>query len=281
MLKDSQASSKSPLHSAIGALVLAVAATFAAAQAPPSTNPARPEAPSPNPVQSPQQSPALPAPIPVKAAPAPSITILEDTLIRVITAAPIDTRHAKAGESLLFTVDEDVYAENTLAIPRGASVRGVVVSARKPGRLAGSPELTLELVSLDLGGQAYRLYTSPFTVKGASKTRATERKALEGAGAGAAFGVLTDVMADKTGVENVGAAEAKVVAVTAGVGAGVGTAVSAASPGPRVLIPAEAEISFYLASPITIKPVTAKEAARLAEGLRPGGPVLYVRGDTH
>jgi len=39
-------------------------------------------------------------------------------------------------------------------------------------------------------------------------------------------------------------------------------------------------MDFYLASPISVQPVSAKEAERLAERLHPGGPVLYVRGDT-
>jgi hypothetical protein len=39
-------------------------------------------------------------------------------------------------------------------------------------------------------------------------------------------------------------------------------------------------VEFYLAAPITVSPVSDKEAERLAEGLHPGGPVLYLRGDT-
>lgn len=277
MLKDPHTSPKSTLRLALAALTFSASATLAAAQAP-----LLPDAPSPipAPTQSSQQpAPLPPPPVEVKPARVPAITILENTLIRVVTAGPITTRHAKSGEPLLFTVDEDVYSENALAIPRGATVRGVVVNSKKAGVLTGSPQLTLELVSLDLGGQSYPLYTNPFEVKGASKTRPTEKKALEGAAVGASFGVLTDAMANKTGIQNVGAAETKVVAITAGVGATVGTAVSALTPGPGVLIPSEAEIDFYLASPITIKPVTAKEAARLAQGLHPGGPVLYIRGD--
>jgi len=268
----------SSLLSAVAALVLFVPATFAVAQAP-----SLPDAPSPNPVsaQSSPQPPALPPPpSQAKTAPVPSVTVVEDTLIRVMTAGPITTRHAKSGDPLLFTVEEDVYAENALAIPRGATVRGIVVKSKKSGRLTGSPELTLELVSLDLGGRSYPLYTNPFQVKGASKTRPTEKKVLTGAAVGTSFGVVTDAMADKQGVQNVGEAEAKVVAITTGVGAGVGTAVSALTSGPGILLPSESEIDFYLASPITITPVSAKEAARLARGMRPGGPVLYVRRDT-
>ena len=240
-----------------------------------------PDAPPPNQSQPPAQPLTLPSPaVPVKAPPASAITVLEDTRIPVMTNGPITTRHAKTGESLLFTVDEDVYSGGELAIPRGATVRGIVVQSKKAGRLTGSAELTFELVSLDLGGRSYPLYTHSFHAKSTSKTKPTEKKVLDGAAVGASFGILTDAMANKDGLQNVGEAEAKVVAITTGIGAGVGTAVSALTPGPGILIPSESEMDFYLASPITIKPVSAKEAARLAQGLHPGGPVLYVRGDT-
>jgi hypothetical protein len=61
-----------------------------------------------------------------------------------------------------------------------------------------------------------------------------------------------------------------------GVAAGVGA--SAASSGPGAWIPAEALVTFHLNTPLTVNPVGAQEAARLAEGLYPGGPNLYRRG---
>ena len=61
-------------------------------------------------------------------------------------------------------------------------------------------------------------------------------------------------------------------------GGGTGAAGSAASSGPGVWIPAEALVSFHLAAPVTVQPVTQQEAMRLAQGLYPGGPNLYRRG---
>jgi len=66
--------------------------------------------------------------------------------------------------------------------------------------------------------------------------------------------------------------------VGAGAGVAAGTAASAASPGPRAWIPAEALVKFHLTAPLTVQPVSPQEAARLAEGLYPGGPNLYRRG---
>jgi hypothetical protein len=66
-------------------------------------------------------------------------------------------------------------------------------------------------------------------------------------------------------------------AIGAGAGAAAGTAASAATPGPDAWIPAEALVTFHLQTPITVQPVSAQEAARLAQGLYPGGPSLYRR----
>ena len=66
----------------------------------------------------------------------------------------------------------------------------------------------------------------------------------------------------------------------AALGASVGALTSAATPGPSVTLPAESQMNFYLASPISIKPVNATDAARIAKKTHSGEPVLYVRGDT-
>jgi hypothetical protein len=67
-------------------------------------------------------------------------------------------------------------------------------------------------------------------------------------------------------------------AIGAGAGVAGGTALGAAEPGYRAWIPAEALVTFHLAAPITVAPVSPQEAARLAQGLYPGGPQLYRRG---
>jgi hypothetical protein len=203
--------------------------------------------------------------------PPPPVTILENTLIRVQTVDALNSKRSKHGTPVLLIVNEDVVVGDVPAIPRGATVHGVVMKSKKSGRLTGSPELTLELVSLDLGGRSYPLYTYPFKATGMSKTKPTETKAIRGAAVGAIAGSV---------VFGVSAKGLETTAVAAGLGAGLGTAVSALSPGPEMRIPSEAEVDFYLAAPITITPVSAKEAARLAEGLHSGGPVLYLRGDT-
>ncbi len=204
------------------------------------------------------------------------VTVLEDTLIRVRTNEPVSSRHSKDGQLVSFTLSEDVFVGNQLVIPRGATLHGEVIQSKKAGVLTGTPQLTLKLVSLDLGGQSYPLYTYEFKAQGTSKTKPTETRVKGGAVIGAIVGGAFSGSA-KGGSNGVSTAAG--MGTGAALGAGVGAVASAATPGPVLTIPAEAQLDFHLASPISVTPVSAKEAARLSQGLRPGGPVLYVRGD--
>jgi hypothetical protein len=222
------------------------------------------------------QQHSRPEPTAVVAASAAPVTVLEDTPIHMMTAEAIRSRHAEQGSPLLFTVSENVMVGDAVAVPCGATVRGELIGSKKSGRLSGSPELTLKLVALELGDRTYPLYTYQLKVTGTSKTRPSEVKALRGAEVGAVVGAFATQ--EKGGVTDT----ARAVNMTAGaaVGAGVGKLVCAASAGPTVLIPAESQVDVSLASPITVTPVSAKEAARLAQALHPDHPVLYFRGET-
>jgi hypothetical protein len=157
-----------------------------------------------------------------------------------------------------------VSSGGVLAIPRGATVHGVVSESKKAGELAGSAVLGLRLTSLDLGGRSYPLDSDEFKVKGPNKAGETVGNAV---GAGIVGTIIGCAVGRGAGC-----------AIGAGAGVAAGTAATAASGGPRAWIPAEALVSFHLTTPITVDPVSAQEAARLAQGLYPGGPTLYRRG---
>jgi hypothetical protein len=211
---------------------------------------------------------------PAISAPRVPVTVLEDTLIRVQTMAPVNSKRTKEGSPVLFMVNEDVFVGDVLAIPRGAMVRGTVITSKKAGRLTGSPELAFQLTSLELSGRSYPLDSYQFKVKGTSKTRPTENKVIRGAFVGALAGTISN-----PGMGSTAAGRTASVGTDATIGAGVGTLASALTPGPGIWIPSESQVDFYLAAPVTVTPVSAKEAARLAQGLHSGGPTLYVRGD--
>jgi hypothetical protein len=227
-----------------------------------------PQAPAPPPGQWGRQPyaqapPPPPAPVAYETPKGP-VTIPQGTLLQLRTNEPVASKKAQDGTPVQFTVIQDVAIGGVLAIPRGATVHGVVTEAKKAGALAGSPELSLTLNSLDLGGQSYPLTTDQFKVKGPNKAGHTASNALGGAMLGAIIGGI--------------AGRGEGAAIGAGAGAAAGTAASAASSGPGVWIPSEALVEFHLAAPVTVTPVNQQEAARLAQGLYPGGPSLYRRG---
>ena len=81
------------------------------------------------------------------------ITIAPGTVLQVRTADSVDSKRAKEGETLDFTVIRDVTVNGYLAIPRGATIHGVISGVKHAGELTGSPELALQLTSLDLNGR--------------------------------------------------------------------------------------------------------------------------------
>ena len=191
------------------------------------------------------------------------ITIAPGTVVQLRTADSVDSKRAKEGTPLDFTVIRDVTVDGYLAIPRGATVHGVISESKNAGELTGTPELALRLTSLDLNGRSYPLDSDQFRVKGPSKTGRTVGNAIGGALIGAIIG----------GAAGGGGG----AAIGAGVGGAAGTAASVPG-GPRAWIPAEALVTFHLNTPLTVDPVSREEAMRLAQGLYPGGPSLYRRG---
>jgi hypothetical protein len=232
---------------------------------PPARPPYAPQHPYP-PQYPPQQGQYAqgPPPQPRYQEPTGPVTIPQGTLLQLRTSEALDNKRAKDGTSVQFTVIRDVAIGGVLAIPKGATVHGVVTESKKAGDLGGSAELALRLTSLDLGGHSYDLDTDQFKVKGPNKANQTVGNAVGG-------GILGTIIGCAVG-RGVGCA----VGAGAGVAAGVGA--SAASGGPRAWIPAEALVTFHINTPVTVDPVSSQEAARLAEGLYQGGPNLYRRG---
>ena len=193
------------------------------------------------------------------------ITVPPGTLMQVRTNEPVSSKQARGGEPIQFTLIQDVVLNGVLAIPRGATVDGVIAEVRHPekGSLIGSAELALELTSLDLTGRTYSVQSDLFKVKGPGKGQRSAGSVVGGALLGAIIGGAVG--------HGPGAA------IGAVAGGGAGAAASAATSGPGVWIPAEALVSFHLATPVTVEPVNQQEAMRLAQGLYPGGPALYRR----
>lgn len=197
--------------------------------------------------------------------PSGPVTIAVGVLLRIRTSQPLDMRSLQQGDYFDGTVSRNVYVGNVLAIPQGASVIGEVVGVQKPGELKGSSTLSLAVTSLQLGGRTYPLATSIWSAKGPGKGLYTAGNTAGGAALGAVIGAIAG-----------GGAGAAVGAVAGG---SLGLGASAATAGPRGVIPPETLLTFRLTRPATVQPVSLDEARSLAQSSTPPqqrpGPARY------
>jgi hypothetical protein len=186
------------------------------------------------------------------------VTVPPGSMLRIRINRGLDSNHIQIGAPFDGTVLTDIIADGEVAVPRGATVSGVVIGAKKAGAFKGQGELSLQVNSLTLGGQVYPLNTEVWAENGRDKTPGTV-----GATVGtSAFGALLGGLAGG----GVGAA------IGAGAGAGVGLAGSAATPRGQIIIPPESVLTFRTADPVTVKTVSEREMERLSYQAGPQQP---------
>jgi hypothetical protein len=202
--------------------------------------------------------PANGAPIPGGQRAGIPVTVPPGSMLRIRINRGLDSNHIQAGANFDGTVLTDVVAGGEVAIPRGATVSGVVVGAKRAGVFKGQGELSLQINSVTLAGQVYPLNTDVWDESGRDKTPGTV-----GATVGtSAFGALLGGLAGG----GVGAA------IGAGAGAGVGLAGSAATPRGQIIIPPESVLVFSTAAPATVNTVSEREIERLSYQAGPSQP---------
>jgi hypothetical protein len=129
---------------------------------------------SPQLAESTQTAPANPAPassIPQKPAMFPPDTHNDTVIVPVGTHLPlvlrngINTRTAKPGDAVYFETLYPISQNNHIAIPMGSFVRGEIVSAKRPGRIAGRGEFRIALDQMTfLNGYTIDLRATPSSV---------------------------------------------------------------------------------------------------------------------
>jgi len=178
--------------------------------------------------------------------------------LRVRINQGMDSKHTLPGAAFDGLVLSDVVAGGSIAIPRGAAIRGTVVDVHKAGDFKGKGELKLQLTQIDLGGKTYPVATDFWWHQGADKTANTVGNTVGLGAMGALIGAVAG--------GGVGAA------VGAGVGGVAGLGVSSATGKGEAVLPPEAIISFHLTQPADVTTVSQAELNRLGSGLPAGGP---------
>jgi hypothetical protein len=199
--------------------------------------------------QSSYQPSAPPAP------PSGPVTVASGVLLPVRTSEPLDSKKVKPGDYFQGTLAQNVYVGNVLAIPRGAQVTGRIVDVKKPGELKGGASIALQLTNLNLGGNSYSLATDVYDTSSPGKGGYTAANTVGAAALGAVIGAVA------------GGGPGAAIGAVAGTGVGLGA--SAATPGPRSIVPPEALLTFHLTSPATVQPVSYQEASRIEASVTP------------
>jgi hypothetical protein len=137
-------------------------------------------------------------------------------------------------------VAQPVTVHGKTAIPKGSTVTGTVVTAKKKGKIKGEGQLALSLTSITIHGKNHPIQTETLdsTVKGKGKRTAATT------GGGAAGGALIGGLAGGGKGAGIGAL----------VGAGAGLVGGALTGNKQVEIPAESALTFTLSRQLTIPP---------------------------
>jgi type II secretory pathway pseudopilin PulG len=192
--------------------------------------------------------PTAGAPVPapsgptVSAVPQPvSVSIPAGTTLTIRIDQHISVKTSRAGDTFTGEVVDPVLAgDNSVLVPKGALVGGVVDVAHRRGHFKGRSLLELRLTSLTLNGTQYPLTTRDLARSKKGKGRRSTALIAGGAGMGMLVG---------------GVASGGVGLVVGGlVGGGAGTAAAGLTGNRDIDIPAEAIVRFRLADDLVVQP---------------------------
>jgi len=167
-------------------------------------------------------------------------TLAAGTVIRTSLQHALTTDSNAPGDPFTAKVVDDVKVNNTVVIPLGSTVKGVVAESRRSGRVKGRAYMSLKFTEVVLpNGQSY-----PIQAAGTSRTApGTKKKDAMIIGGGAGIGTAIGAIAGGGKGAGIGAAT----------GAGAGTGVVLATRGDAAEIASETVLQFSLTSPVTVQ----------------------------
>jgi hypothetical protein len=168
-----------------------------------------------------------------------SVTLPESTAIHVTLNKAVGSDRSLPGDHFEATLSQPVVLAGRTVIPQGARATGVVVDARRSGRLVGHPHLQIALESVEVAGNTYEIRT-------ATETKIGKRPGKHNfafIGGGVSTGLLIGALA----------AGGSGALIGGPIGAGVGTVAAMVTCRRDIRLPAETQVTFELATPATIE----------------------------
>jgi hypothetical protein len=169
------------------------------------------------------------------------VTIPSGTTLTIRIDQRISVKNSRAGERFTGEIVEPILAgDNTVLVPKGALVGGVVDVSHRRGHFKGRSLLELRLTSLTVNGTRYPLSTRDLAESKKGKGKRSTALIAGGTGLGMIVG----------GVASGGVG----VAVGGLVGGGAGTAVAGLTGNRDIDIPAESVVRFKLSEDLVVQP---------------------------
>ncbi len=173
----------------------------------------------------------------------PSLVIPQGTEIVVLTSNSIDSGSKSSGQLYPATIQRGVIdSSGRVAIPAGTHAK-LVVSNIRGGGAVRSPELVLDLYSVEIRGEQYRVDTSSVTENNKSGL-GLNRRTAEWTGGGAGIGALLGAVFGGGQGAGIGAAA----------GAGGGALTQLFTRGKQIKVPAETALTFRLERTLVLHP---------------------------
>ncbi|MBZ5641203.1 MAG: hypothetical protein LAO19_00440 [Acidobacteriia bacterium] len=170
--------------------------------------------------------------------PAGRIILPAGTELSIRTIDRIDSRDAAEGQSFSAQVADDIRGANgAIAIPRGADASLVTRRVEQNG------EITLDVESVTLAGQRYRVSTADQEIDKRADNLGANKRTGKFVGGGAALGAIIGAIA--------GGGKGAAVGAVAGAGAGAGTQII--TRGKEVHVPSETVLRFRLDRPLQLQ----------------------------
>jgi hypothetical protein len=183
------------------------------------------------------------SPAPTVAKPIPTIVVPEGTDIVIRTDDSIQSSEGSSGHLYPATIEQNVYGSSGgVAIAAGTRAKLVVANVRSGGAVS-SPEVELDLYSVDVDGREYRIDSSSVTESSRSGLGANRRTA-EYTGGGAGVGALLGAVFGGGKGAGIGALA----------GAGGGALTQLFTRGKQISVPAETVMTFRLERTLVMHP---------------------------
>jgi len=181
------------------------------------------------------------------------ITVPSGTRLAVVLENGINTRSAKAGDSLYFHTAFPVTENNQIVIPVGSYLRGSLMESKRPGRIKGKGEFRLRLESL--------IFPNGYTVDllaalrsadtGGKETTDSEGKVSGSSGKGKDAGTVATTTVTGAGIGAI-AGGGKGAGIGAGIGGLVGLGAILLTRGPEAELPRGSTLDIEIERDLTL-----------------------------